>query len=79
MLASLGVQELLIILLVILFLIGAREILKRFCGLEKGMNIFKWAMRKIENKFAQKPPPQQKRPNSEKKSAGSIGKESTNT
>lgn len=79
MLAGLGVQELLIILLVILFLIGARKILERFCGLEKGMNIFKWAMRKIQNESAQKPPPEQKRPNSEEKSAVSVGKESTNT
>lgn len=59
---GLGAQELLLILLVILLLFGAKRIPEIARGLGKGMSEFKKAMRETENELT-KPAPLLKRKN----------------
>jgi sec-independent protein translocase protein TatA len=77
---GLGAQELLLILLVILLLFGAKKIPEIARGLGKGMSEFKRAMRETQDEITRvEPPAEQKKPDVEEKSAGSVGKESTHT
>lgn len=65
---GLGAQELLLILLVILLLFGAKRIPEIARGLGKGMSEFKKAMRETENELTKPAPPtEEKKPDSEEK------------
>ena len=65
---GLGAQELLLILLVILLLFGAKRIPEIAKGLGKGMSEFKRAMRETESELTKpQPPTEEKKPDSEEK------------
>ena len=73
MFGGLGAQELHLILLVILLLIGAKRIPEIARGLGKGMSEFKRAMRETQDELTKpQPPAEEKKPDSEEK------KQSTN-
>jgi len=77
---GLGAQELLLILLVILLLFGAKKIPEIARGLGKGMSEFKRAMRETQDELTKaEPPAEQKKAGAEEKTPGSVGKESSNT
>lgn len=68
MLGGIGAQELLLILLVILLLFGAKKIPEVARGLGKGMNEFKRAMRETQDELTKvEPPAEEKKTNSEEK------------
>lgn len=74
MLGGIGAQELLLIVLVILLLFGAKRIPEIARGLGKGMSEFKRAMRETQDELNKvEPPAEQKKPDLSEK------KESTNT
>ncbi len=63
---GLGAQELLLILLVVLLLFGAKKIPEIARGLGKGMSEFKRAMRETQEEINKpEPPAEQKKPDSE--------------
>ncbi len=65
---GLGAQELLLILLVILLLFGAKKIPEIARGLGKGMSEFKRAMHETQNELTKvEPPAEQQKPGEEKK------------
>jgi sec-independent protein translocase protein TatA len=75
MLGGIGAQELLLILLVILLLFGAKKIPEIAQGLGKGMREFRRAMKETQDELtkpppstdAKKPEPPEKKPDSEEK------------
>jgi sec-independent protein translocase protein TatA len=69
MLGGIGAQELLLILLVILLLFGAKRIPEIAQGLGKGMREFKKAMRETQDELTkpQAPPEEKKTDSPEKK------------
>jgi sec-independent protein translocase protein TatA len=59
MLGGIGAQELLLILLVVLLLFGAKKIPEIAQGMGKGMREFKKAMRETQDELTKTPPSDQ--------------------
>ena len=68
MLGGIGAQELILILLVILLLFGAKKIPEIAQGLGKGMREFRKAMKETQDEITKpQPPPEEKKSDSEEK------------
>jgi sec-independent protein translocase protein TatA len=68
MLGGIGAQELILILLVILLLFGAKKIPEMAQGLGKGMREFRKAMKETQDELTKpEPPAEEKKKDSEEK------------